>query len=121
MGHNITGNTQARVQVRTVGPDEYLMDREAWRDAFPRPLCGVLDLTGADVSHMPGKRVEDADYMFLCDYTDLVVDGQRLDTENSRILIDGGIYEVLLYDDPMQMHEHLEIYLKYVGGQEDGH
>ena len=37
------------------------------------------------------------------------------------MLINGEVYEVLLYDDPVQLHEHLEIYLKYVGGQEDGH
>lgn len=120
MGH-IEGNTQARVQVRTVEPDAYSLDRAVWKDAFPRPLCGVLDLTGADVSHKLMKRVEDADYIFLCDYFDLRVDGGRLSTENSRILIDGEAYEVLLYDDPMQMHEHMEIYLKHIGGQEDGH
>lgn len=110
----------AWIQVRSVEPDEYSLDRAVWKDAFPRPLAGVLDLTGADVSHKLMKRVEDADYIFLCDYADLEVDGKRLSTENSRILIGGEVYEVLLYDDPMQMHEHLEIYLKYVGGQENG-
>ena len=28
-----------------------------------------------------------------------------------------AVYEILLIDDPMHMHEHLEIYLKYIGGQ----
>ena len=31
-------------------------------------------------------------------------------------VIDGNIYDILLIDDPMRMHKHLEIYLKYVGG-----
>ncbi|MCM1304572.1 MAG: hypothetical protein NC305_13320 [Lachnospiraceae bacterium] len=119
MGH-IEGNTQARIQIRSVEPDEYALDREVWKDAFPDPLIGVLDLTSADVSSRLMKRVEESDYIFLCDYRDLRVDGEKLTTENSRILIDGEVYEVLLYDDPMRMHEHLEIYLKYVGGQEDG-
>ncbi|MCM1193339.1 MAG: hypothetical protein NC123_16435 [Butyrivibrio sp.] len=119
MAH-IGGNTKGWVQVKSVEPDEYALDRTVWRNAFQKPLTGVLDLTGADVSHKLMKRVEDAEYIFLCDYTDLTVDGKKLNTENSRMLIDGQIYEVLLYDDPMQLHEHLEIYLKYVGGQEDG-
>lgn len=119
MGH-IEGNTQARIQIRSVEPDEYSLDRVVWKDVFPQPLTGVLDLTGADVSHRLMKRVEDADYIFLCDHFDLKVEEKRLSTENSRMLIDGGVYEVLLYDDPMQMHEHLEIYLKYIGGQADG-
>ena len=41
----------------------------------------------------------------------------RLTAENSRIVIDREIYEVKMYDDPMRLHEHMEIYLKYVGGQ----
>lgn len=119
MAH-IEGNTQVRIQIRSVEPDEYALDRPVWKDAFPQPLHGVLDLTGPDVTHKLMKRVEDAEYIFLCDYIELKVDGKKLNTENSRMLIDGEVYEVLLYDDPMQMHEHLEIYLKYVGGQEDG-
>lgn len=119
MGH-IEGNTQARIQVRIVEPDEYALDGTVWKDAFSEPLTGVLDLTGAEVTQKLMKRVEDAEYIFLCDYFDLKANGVKLTTENSRMLIDGEIYEVLLYDDPMQMHEHLEIYLKYVGGQENG-
>lgn len=119
MAH-MEGTTKAWLQVRSVEPDEYLLDREVWKNAFPAPLQGVLDLTGADVSHQLMRRVEDAEYIFLCDYFDLQVEGEKLGTENSRLVIDGEIYEVLLYDDPLRLHEHLEIYLKYVGGQ-DGH
>lgn len=119
MSH-IEGNTKAYVQIRDVRPDEYGVDRENWKNAFPEPLSGVLDLTGADTSRDMMKRVEDSDYIFLCDYFDLHVCGEKLTTENSRILIDGEIYEVRLYDDVMRMHEHMEIYLKYLGGQSDG-
>ena len=119
MSH-IEGNTKAYVQIRDVRSDEYGVDRENWKNAFPEPLSGVLDLTGADTSRDMMKRVEDSDYIFLCDYFDLHVCGEKLTTENSRILIDGETYEVRLYDDVMRMHEHMEIYLKYLGGQSDG-
>ena len=38
-------------------------------------------------------------------------------SENARMLIDGQVYQIQVIDDPMNMHQHLEIYLKYVGGQ----
>lgn len=37
-------------------------------------------------------------------------------SENARIIINGVIYDILLIDNPMGMNEHLEIYLKYIGG-----
>lgn len=116
MSH-IGGNTQAYVQIRTVQPDEYAIDRACWEDAFPEPLTGLLDLTDADTSRVLMKRVEDSDYIFLCDYFDLHAGGEKLTAENSRLLIDGEIYEVKLYDDVMRLHEHMEIYLRYLGGQ----
>lgn len=119
MGH-IEGNTKAYVQVRDVGPDEYGVDREYWKYAFPEPLTGLLDLASADTSRTLMKRVEKSDYIFLCDYFDPRAYGERLTTENSRLLIDGEAYEVLLYDDVMRLHEHMEIYLRYLGGQADG-
>jgi hypothetical protein len=40
----------------------------------------------------------------------------KITAENSRMVVDGSIYEVMVYDDPMNKHQHLEIYLRYVGG-----
>ena len=39
-----------------------------------------------------------------------------LTSENARMLVNGNVYQILLIDDPMGLHKHLEIYLKYVGG-----
>lgn len=116
MSH-ISGDTEAVVQIRKVEPDEYVIDRPRWQDAFDKPLKGTLDLTDADTYKSMRNRVEDSDYVFICDYFDPCVDGEKLTTENSRILIDGEVYEVRLYDDVMRLHEHMEIYLKYLGGQ----
>lgn len=38
-------------------------------------------------------------------------------SDNARMVVDGKVYEILLIDDPMNMHEHLEIYLRFIGGQ----
>ena len=38
-------------------------------------------------------------------------------SENARMVIQGLVYEILLIDNPMNMNEHLEIYLRFIGGQ----
>lgn len=38
-------------------------------------------------------------------------------SENARMVIHGAVYEILLIDNPMNMNEHLEIYLRFIGGQ----
>ena len=88
----INGNTKAVVQIKEVERDEYQADRVRWKDAFP--LHGALDLLDGGINFKMMSRAEDADYIFLCE-----------------------VYEVELFDDPMSLHEHLEIYLKYLGGQ----
>lgn len=45
------------------------------------------------------------------------VENVDVTSDNARMVVDGKVYEILLIDDPMHMHEHLEIYLKYIGGQ----
>lgn len=39
-----------------------------------------------------------------------------LTSENARMIVNDNQYQILLIDDPMGLHKHLEIYLKYVGG-----
>lgn len=117
MSH-IGGNIEAIVQVKEVAPDEYQADQVKWNDAFSK--CGFLDLLDEGTNFKMMHRVEDSDYVFLCDYFVPEFEGEKLTTENSRLLIDGEIYEVKLFDDVMRLHEHLEIYLKYVGGQRSG-
>ena len=51
----------------------------------------------------------------------IFVGGQETDvditSENARMMIDGLVYDVLLIDNPLNMNEHYEIYLKFIGGQ----
>ena len=114
----IGGNTEAVIQVSSVIRNDYGNEVTGWKDAFDRSVTGFLDLVGERTnSKSLLHRVEEADYVFICDYFDPVSGGVNLTAENSRIVIDGEIYEVKMYDDPMRLHEHMEIYLKYVGGQ----
>ncbi len=111
----IEGNVKAIIQLLGVTQDEYSVDRAEWKDVFTKD--GVLDLLDAGTNLKMMKRIEDSDYIFLCDYFSPEYEGEKLTAENCRFLIDGEVYEVKLFDDVMHRHEHLEVYLKYMGGQ----
>ena len=39
----------------------------------------------------------------------------HFNAENTRFIIDGLVYNILLIDDVEGRHEHLEVYLKFIG------
>ena len=76
-------------------------------------LTGFIDLMNQTTNRNKFlTKIEESTHIFICDY--LAIDKK---TENKRMVIDNEVYDVLLIDDPMNLHQHLEIYLKYVGGQ----
>lgn len=111
----IGGNISAVIEVKKTAGNEIGAEREQWT-AY-RTVPGFLDMIGEGTDRTTfNKKVQDSDYIFLTDYIEL----PGVDEENSRLRIANKIYEVRLYDDPMGMHEQLEIYLRYLGGQQDG-
>lgn len=74
---------------------------------------GWLDYQSGQASHQEGgAKLEETTHVFLCDYSD---DIASLDEEGLSLLCGGRRYEVLLIDDPMGMHDHIEVMLKYLG------
>ena len=74
-------------------------------------LTGYLDLSNGDSKHINyDAKIQESTHMFICDY--IAID--KLATE-LKAYIDNKMYDVMLIDDPMGLHYHLEIYLKYVG------
>ena len=45
-----------------------------------------------------------------------VVNKYARENNEKYLSVDGVVYELTMIDDPMELHEHIEIYLKYVGG-----
>lgn len=118
----IGGNCLAVIQVQTTAQNVVGEDVPSWKDVLT-PFRGWLDLvTGDSGSTNFNAKIQESTHIFLCDYFPLLCSGDKPDeavkitAENSRMIIDSQIYEVMIYDDPMNRHEHLEIYLKYVGG-----
>lgn len=116
---NIGGNKEAVVQVKGMTKNEIGEDVPVWVDALT--VRGWLDfLSGDSGSEKFNAKIQESTHVFLCDYFPLFFcedkEKIKITPENSRVAVDGEIYEATLYDDPMEMHEQLEIFLKFTGG-----
>lgn len=112
----INGNINAVLQLKQCEKNEIGETVAIWDDVVT--LLGWLDLSGGDSKHTTfNAKVQESTHVFICDYTDLLYYG--ITAENSRMVVNGLVYEVLLIDNPMELNQQLEIYLKFVGGQND--
>lgn len=111
----IGGNTTVSVQIKTAGTKNKVGEMTPnWEKV--QDIIGWLDLLDEDTKYTAYMaKVQESTHIFISDYVEL---DSRIKTENSRLVDENGlIYDIMLIDDPMNMHEHLEIYLKYTGGQ----
>ena len=109
----ISGNTTAEIRVRNTVKNEIGGTSKTWTAV--QNVKGWLALTGGDSKYTTfNAKIQESTHVFLCDYVPL---DARIKAENSRLVVNGKIYDVLLIDDPMELHKQLEIYLKYTGGQ----
>lgn len=119
---SIGGNSSATIQVQTTRQNDIGEDVQDWKNVHS--FKGWLDLSTGDSNSVNfNAKIQESTHIFLCDYFPLQYSVEdkpdevnKITAENSRMVVDGDIYEVTIYDDPMNKHEHLEIYLKYVGG-----
>lgn len=112
IGGNITGLLQVK---KVIGVDEIGCNILDWET--PTSFLGFLDLMGQTTNRDKfDSKIEESTHIFICDYKPL--DKEIRKASNVRMEIDNELYDVLYIDDPMNLHKHYEIYLKYVGGQE---
>ena len=116
---NIGGNTIGTVQVSTAGKNAIGEGEKTWADAFRH--VGWLDLQSGDSKYSTNKaKIEESTHIFICDYHSgiyalTIPDSETKTVPDVRMIIKGMVYDVLLIDNPMEMNEHLEIYLRKVG------
>lgn len=109
---NVGGNIDALVQIKSSHKSEMGTFETTWRDRIT--LRGWLDLSTGDSKYTNfNAKVQESTHIFLCNYKEL----SDITSENARMVIQGLVYDVLLIDNPMNMNEHLEIYLRFIGGQ----
>ena len=111
--NGIGGNTTINIQIRTTIKNEIGERKPDWKTI--QSLNGWLDLMSGDSKRTSFySKIEESSHIFVSDYVPL---DEQIKEENSRALINGKTYDILLIDDPMELHKQLEIYLKYTGGQ----
>ena len=105
----IGGNIQAILQEKDTSATNSIGERiTQWKDV--QTLTGWLDLSGGDSKYTYNAKIQESTHVFLCDYIDI-----GRDANDKRMVVNGLKYDVLLIDNPMELNEHLEIYLRFVG------
>lgn len=107
----IGGNLTAQLQTKTTSKNAIGEAIATWQTV--QTLTGFLDLASGDSQYTQyHAKIQESTHIFICDYVQI-----SALPENSRMLVNGKTYDVMLIDNPMEMNRHLEIYLKYTGGQ----
>jgi head-tail adaptor len=105
----IGGNTEALLQQISRSETNSIGERiQSWTDV--QTIKGWLDLSTGDSKYTFDAKLQESTHIFISDY--VPIDRKAND---KRLVVNGITYEILLIDDPMELHQQLEIYLKYVG------
>lgn len=105
----VGGNVQAILQVKTTTQNKIGESVESYADYLF--LTGWLDfVSGGTGTDNYNAIIEESTHVFVCDYVPI-----PLQESECRLLVNGKAYEITLIDDPMLLHQHLELYLKYTG------
>lgn len=106
----IGGNVVANLQQKTATTKNAIGEIvPSWQTV--QTLKGFLDYQSGDSRRATyDAKIQESTHIFICDYVPISVSA-----ENSRMVINQKTYDVLLIDNPMELNEHLEIYLKFTG------
>lgn len=108
---NIGGNITGIFQTNTTVKNEIGEAEKTWSDAASK--VGWLGLQSGDSNYSNHKtKMEESSHVFMCDFDPDIYALADCDT---RMIIKGVVYDVLLIDNPDEMDEQLEIYLRRVG------
>lgn len=109
----VGGNTDAIIQISTTSRNAIGEQVKTWQDV--QTLHGWLDLSSGDSRYSTyNAKIQESSHVFVSDYVPL---DARIEAENARLVHEGKAYDIMLIDDPMNLHQQWEIYLKHTGGQ----
>lgn len=106
------------LQLKTTKKNEIGEAVAEWEDSFS--LVGWLGLQSGDSKYTNfSAKIEESTHVFLCDYDpevyELTIPDEDGITPIVRAVIKGMVYDVLLIDNPDEMNEQLELYLRKAG------
>ena len=111
----IGGNTLIRIQIMNGTTRDSVGNRvHTWGTV--QSMIGYLDFSAGDSKRTTfNAKIQESTHIFIADYVPLA---EGIKAENSRVIDENGlVYDVMVFDDPMNLHKQWEIYLKYTGGQ----
>lgn len=111
----IGGNIKATIQVNATERNAIGESVKGWQDV--QTLTGWLDLAAGKSGYSSfNAKIQESTHIFIGDYVPL---DSRITVENSRMIVKGKVYDIMLLDNPMELEEgsQWEIYLKYTGGR----
>lgn len=108
----IGGNVTIQLQLKTTTKNAIGESVKAWETV--QSINGWLDYMAGDSKYISfNAKLQESTHVFVSDYVAL---DSRLKPENSRAIVNGKTYDVLLFDNPMELNKQWEIYLKFTGG-----
>lgn len=108
----IGGNITGIIQTYTKGTKNAIGELDnTWADVFSQIGWLGMQSGGSQYTNYSAK-VEESSHVFICDYHAGIY---ALANQNTRMILKGVVYDVLLIDNPDEMDQQLEIYLKRVG------
>lgn len=108
---NIGGNITGTIQTKSTAKNEIGEVVKTWTDAFS--AVGWLGMQSGDSKYTTfNAKIAESSHVFLCDYHSGIY---ALADQDTRMIIKGKMYDVLYIDNPDEMDEQLEIYLRRVG------
>lgn len=110
----VNGHTPFVIQKQGEFAFNAIGEREqTWVDSVT--FFGVIGLQSGDSKYSNyNAKIQESSHVMVCDFEP---DIYALADVNTRIVCKGKTYDVLLIDNPDELDEHLEIYLRLVGGQ----
>ena len=105
----IGGNTKAILQQKSGSTTNKIGEKaQTWSDV--QQLTGWLDLSAGDSKYTYNAKIQESTHVFVCNYVEV-----DRNADDKRLVAAGTVFDVLLIDDPMELHQQLEVYLRLVG------
>ncbi len=110
----VKGNTLCVIQTVTSNSTNAIGEKETvWQNTHS--FMGILSMQSSDSKYSTfNAKIEESSHVIVCDFDNEIF---ALKDKNTRIVANGRMYDVLYIDNPDELNIHLEIYLRYVGGQ----
>lgn len=113
----IGGNINLALQAKTTVKDKIGAAVQKWETK--QTLFGYLDYQAGESKYQSfNAKIQESTHVFVCDYVS--IDPSVKKSDNTRAVVNGEVYDVILIDNPMELNRQIEIYLKFTGGQVNG-